>query len=424
MNNKYKYIRIFAAVISIVIGAALMQVRANLEFFNLIPTDSATHITPIKSESVYRQEITIQRKTLSRLGIYMRPLQEISDASAALRVSILRHNDVIGSGFIPAIFIENGGPSYVTFDNPITTHKGERIIIEISAPEGLSGAIALRQRMYDAQFPRADSIFSINSVPQDQVIAFNMFESIRPALLRQLGGILITLGLALVFLSTLRTYRTMASLSMLSIIALLYAIPAWDASMSYGLFSLAVAALLLCMWALLRIAGRTHFSAMFGAAVFACSTWLPLHIITSGNIGEILSPRNALIDPNQIAITHGAGLYIGMLAGAVASIGIILWLAMIVRGKYKQCEIESIVGVCGALATYIAFIPSPVNNPHAGIAVSFALAWFASFGLWRMQRFLGTTDKLAYSILTILVVITLLDLMYVTARTLTYGLGV
>ncbi len=412
------------AAICIVVGLLIMRVEASQEFFNLIPTDSSTLIVPIQSGSVYEQEITIQRKTLSRLGIYMRPLQEISDPVVALHISLLRNGTSIGEGGIPAIFIENGGPSYVTFADPIPTVKGERILIRITAPDELSGSIALRERAYDADFPRGNTVFSVDSVPQEHVIAFNAFEAIRPALLRQIGGILMAFGFALWFGNIIHRHRNVAILSILLIIALLDAVPAWDASMSYGAFASMVYVLLVCMWILLRVAGRSNLAALFGAIVFACSTWLPLHLITRGNIGGILSVRNALIDPNQIAITHGAGLYIGMLAGSVTLVGIIVWLIMLVRKKYKQCEVETGIAIIGIIAAYVAFVPSPIANPHAGIIVSFSLAWFASFGLHSTQRFLGMRESLAYILISVLATITLLDLMYVTARAFTYGLGV
>lgn len=406
-----------AAVVCIVAGLLIMRVEANQEFFNLIPTDPSPLIVPIRAGSVYQQEITIQRKTLSRLGIYMRPLREITDSTVALHVSLLRNGSSIGEGDIPAIFIENGGPSYVTFASPIVTVKGERILINITAPESLSGSIALRERAYDADFPRGNTVFSVDSTVQEHVIAFNAFEAIRPALLRQIGSILIAFGCALLFGNKIRRHRNVAALSILLLVALLDAIPAWDASMSYGIFAITVYVILALMWALLRVAGRSNLAALFGAIVFACSTWLPLHIITHGNIGGILSVRNALIDPNQIAITHGAGLYIGMLAGSEALVGIIVWLAMLTRA-------ETIVAAIGIVAACIAFVPSPIANGHMGIIVSFSLAWFASFGLHTTQRFLGMRDNLAYCILSVLATITLLDLMYVTARAFTYGLGV
>lgn len=412
------------AALCIVVGLLIMRVEANQEFFNLIPTDPFPLIVPIRAGSVYQQEITIQRKTLSRLGIYMRPLREITDSTIALHVSLLRNGSSIGEGDIPAIFIENGGPSYITFADPIVTVKGERILIQITAPDALSGSIALRERAYDADFPRGNTVFSVDSTVQEHVVAFNAFEAIRPALLRQIGSILIAFGFALLFGNTIRRHRNIAALSILLLVACLNAIPAWDASMSYGMFAIIVYVILATMWALLRIAGRSNLSALFGAIVFACSTWLPLHIITHGNIGEILSVRNALIDPNQIAITHGAGIYIGMLGGIMALVGIIVWLTMLARKKYKACELETIVAVIGIVAACIAFIPSPIANGHAGIVVSFSLAWFASFGLYSTQRFLGMRDRLAYILISILATITLLDLMYVTARAFTYGLGV
>lgn len=354
----------------------------------------------------------------------MRPLKEILDVTLAVDIALLRNGEVIGSGAIPAIFIENGGPSYVTFAQPIVTIKGEQITIRITVPSELSRAIALRGRMPDTLFIQREKSFFIQSQPQEYSVAYNMFETIRPAFVRQAGGMLIALGFALIFAARIRRNSTIAAILGLLLLALLYAMPALDASMSYVLFAAAVFAILVPMWALLRIAGRTNFSAMFGAAVFACSTWLPLHIITSGNIGGILGVRDALIDPNQIAITHGAGLYTGILVGAVALVGVLLWAVMIVRRQCKRCEAETIIGTIGLIAAGIAFIPSPIANGHAGIVVSFAIAWFASFAAGHAERFLGKHDVVPRMVLIGLALTMMLDLMFVTARAFMYGLGI
>lgn len=424
MNKRDIFWHVLFATICIVIGLFCIQIHTNLEFFNLIPTDSSTLVVPMQGGEVYAQTFTIQRKTMSRLGIYMKPLREISDFDIAVHVEVLRNGNIIGSGDIPAIFIENGGPAYITFKEPIATIKGQRVTMQITVPPLLSGSIALRERMYDESFSKRDIKFTISGAEQEQVIAYNVFESIRPAFMKQVGGILVSLGVALLFLKHINKHRTKTALIATLILTLLYAIPAWDASMSYSLFAVAVGGVLVGMWTLLRVAGRSNLAAVFGAAIFACSTWLPLHFITQGNIGSILSLRNALIDPNQIAITHGAGLYTGILVAIAACAGIIIWLGLLATKHYKEYEGETFVAIIGLLAAVIAFIPSPVANGHAGIVVSFAIAWFASFGMWRVERFLGTNNSVVRVVLIGLAIVTLLDLMYVTARTFTYGLGI
>lgn len=417
-------IQIVSAILCGIVGVLLMQVRANQEFFNLIPTDLQHMILPLKTGTLYDQTFTVQRKSLSRLGLYMRPMGEISDPSSTVHIELIRDGKTIGYGDIPAIFIEHGGPAYVTFAEPIVTKKGEQITIRITVPESLSGLIAIRQRMHDANFVQRDIVFMINGNEQEHVIAFNMFESTAPAFIRQIGGILLAFGLSLLLIKRIRKYPSIAAIAVLFIISLLDAISARDASMSYSMFAAAVFIILLVMWVLLRIAGRNNLAAVFGAAVFACSTWLPLHMITGGNIGNILSVRDALIDPNQIAITHGAGLYTGMLASTAAIIGIFAWITLLVRKRTQECEIETVIAIIGLVAAYIAFVPSPFANGHAGILVSFAIAWFASFGMHRVQRFLGTRDIVVRVILSGLAILTILDLLYVTARSFTYGLGV
>ncbi len=389
--------------VCVVAGVAAMRVRTDQEFHNIPPIDAPSFVLPMQAGVTYEQPFTIQRKTINRVGIYMRPLEKIADPTSAVHIELVRSDVTIGSGDISAIFIENGGPSYITFPQPITTAKGEHVTLKITVPEQLSGAIALRT--------------------QEHGLAYNLFESIRPPFIKQIGGMLIMAAFAILFWKRVRTYPAVASLITLLCIALLYAIPAHDASMSYGFFALCTYVVLCAMWGLLRIAGRPYGPALFGACVFACSTWLPLHVITGGNIGSILSLRNALIDPNQIAITHGAGLYTGVLAATVAAIGVLAWIILVIQKQHRRFETETFVAILGACAAMIAFIPSPLANGHAGIVVSFAIGWFASFGIWHLSKLLGTKDKVALCVVTGLAIITVLDLMYVTARTFTYGLG-
>ncbi len=396
-------LRIIVAAICIFAGLVCMRIRTDQEFHNIPPIDAPAFVMPMQSGVTYEQPFIIQRKTIDRIGIYMRPLEKIADATSAVHIELVRSGVTIGSGDISAIFIENGGPSYVTFPQPIVTAKGENVVLKITVPEQLSGVIAIRQ--------------------QEHGIAYNLFESIRPPFIKQVGGMLIMAAFALLFWKKVRTYPIATSLIALLCIAVLYALPAYDASMSYGFFALSVYAILCLMWALLRVAGRPHVWAIFGACVFACSTWLPLHVITGGTIGDILSVRNALIDPNQIAITHGAGLYSGVLAAAVAATGVFAWIILLIQKQHKRFEVETAVVILGVLAGVVAFIPSPIANGHAGILVSFAIGWFASFGVWQLSKLLGEQDFVARSVLTGLAIITVLDLMYVTARTFTYGLG-
>ncbi len=406
--NKKNIIRIALATLCIGIGLFIANITADQQFFDLTPNEIPELVLPMQSGTSYEQTFFVRRKTLTRLGLYMRPLQKISDPTASVRISLLRKGASIASGEINAIFIENGGPSYVRFESPVITYAGEQLTIRIIVSDSISGVIALRQRIYE----------------DSTLFAYNAFEAIRPPFLRQFGVLLITLGIALLALPSVRKYKQISIVIVLFIIALLHGIPALDASMEYSIFTVVVFALLLCMWDLLRIAGRSQLSAIFGACVFALSSWLPLTVITGRSITGTLNARDTLLDPNQIAVSHSAGAYIGVFGLVAALIGIAILIVMISKKQQKRCELETWVAMLLILSASIAFIPSPLANGHAAIGVAFALAWFASFGFWHIQRFIGMRDTLVNTILMAFVVITILDLMHVTARTFTYGLGI
>jgi hypothetical protein len=411
------------AGILIGIGITLLGLKTDQEFFNLIPTDTQTSIQALTSNTQYEQRFITGRKTITRLGIYMKPIGSVTDAASIVHVELVRDGVTIGSGDIPALSIENGGPSYVRFTEPIPTTKGELLSFRISVPSSLDDVIAVRQRVYDGLFQRTEGEFFINGVLQDAVIAYNVFEMIQPSPIRQIGGMLIAFGVYLFVRWWAKPRPNLTTLLILILIACLHALPAFDASMSYWAFAGLVTLLIIPMWAFLRISGRLSLAALFGACVFVLSTWLPLQYITGGVSESGLSIRDTLIDPNQIAISHSAGAYVGVPALIAALIGVAIVCIAIVRRQYRRYELDILVLVFGILAVAYTFIPSSISTGYGSIGVCFAVAYFASLGVSWMQEFLGKRDYIVFGILSLLCTISILDLMYVTARTFTYGLG-
>ncbi|MEK7499729.1 MAG: hypothetical protein AAB649_03925, partial [Patescibacteria group bacterium] len=71
----------------------------------------------------------------------------------------------------------------------------------------------------------------------------------------------------------------------------------------------------------------------------------------------------------------------------------------------------------------VTFVQTPLHMPRAIIVVVFCIAWFASLAFDKMQRFLGALDVFIQTLLGVLLAISLLDLMQITAKTFMYGLG-
>lgn len=422
--NKIRIAQIIGGTISIIIGVCIAIVSTDQQFFDLTPSNEPESRVVLDSTHVYEQTFLIHRKTLSRLGLYMTPVGKISSTTATIAVSILRKGGEITTKEIPALFIEHGGPAYIRFDTPIITHRGEYLTARIRVPDEISGSIALRMRRYDSMIFPGDVSFTIDGIQQQEVIAHNAFEMIRPSFLQQFGGFLVLFGIGCIVFPIVRFHTQVAVMVLMVGIASLHSISAYNASRSYILFTIGVSMLLIGMYYFLRIIGRSYLSAIVGAAVFALSSWLPLHIVTGWKIQETLSMRDTLLDPNQISVSHSAGAYVGFFAIIAACIGIGIWAYGMFRKQYVRHQIDTAIICVLILASIVTFIPSPLVNGHAAIIVAFAIAYFASLGLHGLQVFLGRNDKVATAVLWILSTIAILDLMHITALTFTYGLGV
>ncbi len=241
---------------------------------------------------------------------------------------------------------------------------------------------------------------------------------------KQLGGLSFIVGSWFLLWNLVKKNPLVSSLTLLIAISLLHSISAPDADIPYAIFMVSFLVLAVFFWIALRIAGRTYLASFFGACLFACSTWLPLSFISIEGQQEILSLRDALIDPNQISVSHSAGGYIGIAGALFAIVGICIWFSMVIQKRFVSMQIETTFFTLLVISMAFAFIPGPLTYPKAIIAVVASLAWFASFGLDRLQRFLGLQDTFAQTLLIILFGISLLDLMHIASHTMRYGIGI
>ena len=224
---------------------------------------------------------------------------------------------------------------------------------------------------------------------------------------------------------SLYSWTPLISLAVICCIAAVQAIFSYRSHIPYWqLFSITTIALVVS-WSLLRLAGRTYLAALFGACIIACSSWVPLFFIAPPHTGgEQLSLRDAFVDPNQISVSHAAGGYIGVPGAFFAIVGISVWIGMLIHRRDPSTNVDSIIAGILFVALFITFYPSPVAYPRLIPIVVIGIAWFASLGLDRTQRFLGTKDTFAQILIGILVAISIADIMHIAARTLMYGLGI
>lgn len=393
--NKWIIIRHCAAALCIAVGVFLFTIQTDQEFMDIIPSDDPVYILPMKAGTPYTQIFLMRRNNISRLGIYMRPLQKAIDLHSTVTVQLMRGSMPIASGDIPALFIENGGPAYVRFSDAVPTVRNEQLSIVVKAPDKLSGSIGLRQS-------------------KPGTMAYNAFERIHPPLVQQFGGMLVAFGVTFLAWQHMKRHPGSSSIAVLIFLTILAAIPAINSSISYASFFLLALVVSISTWCVLRLSGRSTVASLYGASLVTYSSWLPLHIITRGAIRETLSIRDALIDPNQIAISHANGGYIGVLGALASMAGIGIWIWLLTSSRRKKFGVDTLVFGIGVASLLLGYIP---------VAIA-ACAWFASLAFDGLHQFLGKRDNLGIIVLVLLIIISILDLMHVGARTILYGSGI
>lgn len=253
------------------------------------------------------------------------------------------------------------------------------------------------------------------------VFLFFLRPEVNQIFVQQIAGMFILFGILLLFWKQLIHRKNSIAIVGLLGVALLTSIPSLS---EYRFFVFVVLILLFISWVMLRLFGRSHLAAAFGACIFGCSTWLPLAFITGWGSDEMLGLRDALLDPNQISVSHGAGGYVGIPGALFAVVGILVYIYMLMRRRFTEAQGETIVACIFAVSLFVTFIESPLQYSNAIIVVVACTGWFASLAFDKMQRFLGIRDMFIQILMVIFFCIALLDLMSITTRTFTYGIGV
>lgn len=420
MNNTHVW-RIVIGIIFIITGCAVFFIHSDQEIINLTPSNGPGLLVPIKSEHIYKQTFAVQGQSISKIGAYIMPIHVSAKTSqGAIRIDLLQNGIVQATGSIPVFRIDTDDVTIIRVSPPVSTSRGEFLTMQITAAPEASGLVALRKRVFDETFLHTDSAFTVNDTGQEYPIAHKAFASVWLPFVQQVGGMFIIVGMIFLLWEWVKKAKNTTAILTLCAVIGLYAIPSYK---THPLFVLLAAILLVASWVALRISGRTILASAFGAIILACSTWLPLYLITEGSSAGSLSIRDALLDPNQISVSHGAGGYIGIPAAVFAAAGVFVWLLAIIKKRFVALQLDSSMAALFALSLLMTFIPSPFQRPKGIIIVVFCIAWFASLALDRLQRFLGLRDMFIQTLVSILIIISLLDLMHITTRTFTYGLG-
>lgn len=263
------------AGLAILAGLALLTVTTDREFINLTP--SPAEFITLENNHTYTQTFPATRTSISRVGVYLRPVGDLPESSVQL--AIARRGEAVATQTIPTAAIDSEGVSQVRFSDPLTVAIGDPISLTLSVPGNLTGRIRALQRLPDDTFNPAYAVFTVDGQSQSAPLAYQVYYRFRPPLAFQIGGLLILAALTFAF----RTYYSLPithySLIILLAVALsiLHALPALLLG-SYPTVIVIVTTLVFFGTAMLL---RQRFSAtatLLAASIAAFTTHWPLYL--------------------------------------------------------------------------------------------------------------------------------------------------
>src|SRR3989338_8672950 len=423
MKNNRTF-HIILGVICIAAGGFLFHFKSDAIFANLAPTEGSAYLVPMKSGNIYSQDIVIHNKVISRIGVYFLPLHPLLQHEGIIHLSLMRGDAVLESGEINSNYIDSTAPTEFVFAHPVASATDETLRIRVTVSDDISTDVALRTRTPDNDFTGDDVVFFINNDQQQYPFAYTASELLHPSLMKQIGALSIAIGLGMLAWPFFKQHRLLGDHLMLAVVALLQAFSASDSQTSAMMYGIFVFCILFLMWWIFRIVGRSRLAALFGACICACSSWVPLAIISLHTAKTQLSFKDAMLDPNQIVVSHASGAYIGFFALFFGAIGITVLILNLTRDTRRKVMLDSAVFIVLCISFVLAFAHIALTIPSVSIIVALCLGWFAALGLHAMQRFIGIHDRLAFILLAITVCIAVLDLMHVASVTLAYGAAI
>lgn len=416
-----RIIQSIGGIACIIVGILLFRFTTDSLFANLTPSEGSKYLVPMLSTSTYNQDILIHNKIISRMGIYVMNVHPLAGHVGTITLSLLRGNTELWSADVSSSSINTLTPSdplEIALPRPVASAQDEVLRLQVRVSDSISSDIALRQRIPDNDFTGEGVEFFVDGAKQSAPIAYIAYERLYPALMKQVGGIAVLVGLLLITLPVVRSHRMLADHLAIICLAVLQSFSA--GTIWYGVLVAVVACI---SWWLFRVVGRSRIASFFGIGIASCSTWLPLLFVAHPDQRLPLSIKDALLDPNQIAVSHGAGAYIGFFAAFFALVGIIVMLKSVFSDTRTRRIVDYGVFAVLIIASIFAFTLPVIAIPLATIPVALSIAWFAALGMDATQWFFGRKDIFTNTLLILLAMIALLDLMHVTSVVFAYGSG-
>lgn len=474
--------KIFVSVVLLIIAGLLANARADRLFLDLRPSEGGANTIIFDHGKEYKHSFIAFRASLSRLGFYIRALQdELPDA--AITLQLWRGDSLIITKEIPTVFLDETGAAEIHFNPPVATQVGETLLAVLSIPPELHQKVGWQLRVQDETFNPAHAKSFINNSELANPAAYQAYVAERPTVALQLAGFM-TLGVLLWWLPKRNMVARYASLALYALaVSHLQAVSVITVGAYPFLLIISQAIALAGMYLLLR-RYMTIVPSLFGAHLFAFTTWyalqlgagrpwylmaslLPLVVLAAQRLlqpiarrvsprvmvvgvvavlaiilfvwrglaglpaaapGAIVAhPRDVFLDPHQVSdslksLSEDVALPWDHF-GAYTGIPYIL-AAAVGLGRGRTHKVMLLFLASAALVSLVpaaasaAALVLPLPPAYLVILVVFALAFFAGHGLQILYNFLGKKDRLVRVLLAAIALLALFDLWQVGARTL------
>lgn len=447
-------------VICVLSAVFLLDYSVDREFINLAPTPGAAQVVPLKAGTTYELQLTARKGPITRLGVFLKPLQENLPTDVVTLV-IKSGGEEVARSSVATPFIDAQSFTQWRVDPPLPVTSSEKLQVALVTSEVLSEKIGVQLRLADDTFTAGDAIFSIDGVAQPNPIAHQAYFAYRPAFASHVAGLLLLVAGGLLYPLSLKRYAPAVyalALAMVAYIPMfrLGILPMWPilvvAAAWWGMFRVlrgrgigvipagvgAHAAGLTTFFALHLLAGQSSLAFLallplvfsfkgkpvtyIGALVLLLAAIVPE--LTISNI-PAASLRDIWLDTNQISqalkIPDAAlpwwhfGSYVGVLGALLGGLGIVT------RGKKEWRGLALL-----ALSLLLVQVVGPQFLPNTSLFIpwayfiiipTFALAYFIGLGVEALRLYLGPSRP-ATIILVSIGLVGLLDLLYVLTGTL------
>lgn len=456
------------SIVAISVALFLFTIDTDREVSRLTPTEGVQYIKPLLEETTYRQDIRVQQAPVTRIGLFLRRIKEVpSDSFIHIKVN---HNDeTVHTKDIVASGIDNSAPTYIVFNPPLDIPINKNLRLSITVDPELSGTVGIQTRVQDETFTPEDTAFYIQNEKQTNPAAYETYVYVKPPLALQLAGLL----LVAVTYMLLPRKEVMRSTLYILAIAHVAILPYFYIGHYPLVYIVTILLSLAGMYTLLRYISMPIPYALFGAHIFAFTTWFPLQI-TGGNtiyIAASLLPwisysllrfvkhstmrpiltyglpflflglltlttssaphavasiKDVFLDPNQSPFIQKQvqpaseaqwfhfGSYVGIPALGMTIIGFLSHI----RNREGRLLILLLIAAC-----LFVFLPSVtfivetigVTPAHMSIYLTYLLAITAAVGMRAFSKYLGKDDRLIHLLLFIIVTLSLLDQWHVLA---------